>query len=224
MRKLRVVGLAFFAVLAFGAIAVASASALSSVWLVNASTIGSKVLVLSEATVLLEDMGLVPAGFTCALVANEGWVGPGSEDEVTSVTFNVANCFKDPKSENLENKEVANGCTSIDNVAAIGLPWKTLIVLSGAVFLDQITGTATPGYLVECGTSLGLVDDACTTQKGTTILKNNASNGVTAEFPAKPESESEFANCSVGGNLNGLVVGESLTFTESGLSLTVSEG
>jgi hypothetical protein len=224
MKRLRVAGLALLATLAFGAIAVASASALSSVWLVNASTIASKVLVLSEATLLFEDMGLVPAGFTCALVANEGWVGPGSEDEVTSVTFNVGSCFLDPKSENLKEEAVSNSCTSIDSVSVIGLPWKTLVVLSGTVFLDQITGTANPGYLVECVTSLGLVDDACTTQKGTTILENNSSNGVTAIFPKKPEAESEFANCSVGGNLQGLVVGESLTFTESGLPLTVSEG
>jgi hypothetical protein len=224
MKKLRVAGLALLATLAFGSIAIASASALSSVWLVNGSTIGSKVLVLSEATLLFEDMGLVPAGFTCALVANEGWVGPGSEDEVTSVTFNTSNCFLDPKAENLKDEVVSNDCTSIDGVAMLGLPWKTLVVLSGGVFLDQITGTAAPGYLVECVSVLGLVDDACTTQKGSTELKNNSSNGVTAVFPQKPESESEFANCSIGGNLNGLVVGESLLFTASGLSLTVSEG
>ena len=48
MRKLHMLGLALFAVFAFSVVAVASASALESVWLVNGHTALALELVLSE--------------------------------------------------------------------------------------------------------------------------------------------------------------------------------
>src|SRR5277367_2035758 len=93
MKKL-ILGL--FAVMAMGVFA---APALATgngntVWLCNGVQIqgsgSSRCLVDSEnlEVFTLEDM-LVPARVECAVgsILDEGWVGPGSEDETTSVEF-----------------------------------------------------------------------------------------------------------------------------------------
>jgi len=216
-----------FAVFAFAAVAASSASALSSVWLVNGA-LAPLTLVTSESlgVVLLEDMGSTPAMVNCEEVLNEGWVGPGSEDEVTSVVFMKA-CAVPAKAENLENKEVTNNCKSGTEatVVALNLPWNTLIVLSAGVFLDALTaGGNGPGYKVECTNILGgKSTDECTTQKGTTELTNEGASAVLSEFPAAP-AESEFANCTIGGELQGLVSGNVDIFPPAGDTLAVSEG
>jgi len=226
MRKLHILGVAMFAVFAFAAVAASSASALSSVWLVNGA-LAPLTLVTSESlgVVLLEDMGSTPAMVNCEEVLNEGWVGPGSEDEVTSVVFMKA-CAVPAKAENLENKEVTNNCKSGTEatVVALNLPWNTLIVLSAGVFLDALTaGGNGPGYKVECTNILGgKSTDECTTQKGTTELTNEGEN-VLSVFPAAP-APSEFANCSIGGKEQGLVSGDVDLFAPAGSTLAVSEG
>jgi len=112
MRKLHILGVAMFAVFAFAAVAASSASALSSVWLVNGA-LAPLTLVTSESlgVVLLEDMGSTPAMVNCEEVLNEGWVGPGSEDEVTSVVF-MKKCAVPAKAEKLNKEESTNFCKS----------------------------------------------------------------------------------------------------------------
>jgi len=216
-----------FAVFAFAAVAASSASALSSVWLVNGA-LAPLTLVTSESlgVVLLEDMGSTPAMVNCEEVLNEGWVGPGSEDEVTSVVF-MKKCAVPAKAEKLNKEESTNFCKSGTEATAtaVNLPWKTLIVLVGAVFLDQLTAAGTgPGYKVECTNILGgKSTDECTTQKGTTELTNEGASAVLSEFPAAP-AESEFANCTIGGELQGLVSGNVDIFPPAGDTLAVSEG
>jgi len=228
MWKRRILGVAMFAVFAFGAVAVSSALALSSVWLVNGA-LAPLTLVTSESlgVVLIEDMSnSTPAMINCEEVLDEGWVGPGSEAEVTSVVF-MKKCSVPAKAENLKKEEVSNSCKSGTEATftPLNLPWKTLIVLVGAVFLDQLTAAGTgPGYKVECTNILGgKSTDECTTQKGTTELTNEGASAVLSEFPAAP-AESEFANCTIGGELQGLVTGDVDIFAPAGDTLAVSEG
>jgi hypothetical protein len=231
MKKLHIIGLAVIAVFAFSAAVTTSAFALESVILVNAVKPTAAVTVTSASSgkVLLEDMGTLAARVECEGVTNEETLEAGGKNIVIKkVTFTKA-CTTPAKAEKLNGTEEANACTSVDageSVSALHLPWLAEVVLSAGVFLTSLVAAAgggAPGYKVECNTALGLVTDECSTEKGTTTLTNNAGGTITAAFPAAPV-EAEFANCTIGGNLQGLVTG-SIIFTEpKGLPLATSEG
>jgi hypothetical protein len=219
MRRLHIVGRALLALLSIGAIAGASSAlALTSGWLVDGSLTEST-KVLSEGTVLLEDMG-IPAAFECP-GEGTGSVGPGTEAQITTVTFNLAGCKLDPGT---------NGCTAIDNVAAVNLPWLTELTLGKnaageEVFLDLILngGKGTPGYLVECVTALGLINDVCTNELGSADIDNTTEGDVLALLPENVVATSEQGNCSIGGNEKALLVGTTLVYSPEGLTIAVSE-
>ena len=218
------------AAVAFGAVVVASALADNTVWLVNGAQLTSKVLVDSESTgkIVLTDMGL-PAAVECEEVLNEGWVGPGSEDEITSIEFMKA-CTHPEKAETLSGELVANACTSVDAIRMVDLPWKTLLELINGVTWGLILPTTNgePGYQTECGSALGLVTDTCKTTAGNNVgpeLTNLENGTVLAEFELNPAlSEKENATCSLGGAENGLVVGGNtlLLVVASGMTLATS--
>ena len=232
MRKLSMLSVTVLAALAFGAVVVASALADNTVWLVNGAQLTSKVLVDSETTgkVSLTDMGL-PAAVECEEILDEGWVGPGSEDEVTSVVFDKA-CTHPEKAENLKGELVTNACTSVDLVKAVDLPWKTLLeLIAGNTWvLFFATTNGEPGYATECGSALGLVTDTCKTTANNNAgpkLTNLENGTVLAEFELNTAlSEKENATCSLGGAENGLVVGgnDLLLVVASGMTLATSVG
>jgi hypothetical protein len=214
-----IVGLAVIAALALGAAVTTSAFALESVILVNAVKPAAAVTITSASLgrVLLEDMGTLAARVECEDVTNEETLEAGGKRIViTKVTF-LLGCTTPAKAQELNGTEEANACTSVDagSLSMLHLPWLAEIVLSAGVFLTSlvaVAGGGVPGYKVECNTALGLVTDECTTEKGATTLTNNAGGTITAAFPASP-AEAEFANCSIGGSLQGLVTG-SIIFTE----------
>jgi len=215
--------------LAVMALGVVTASALAAgngntVWLCNSKFLTlEKCLVNSEnlETIVLEDMTEL-AAVQCppGSVLNEGWVGPGSEDETTSVTFG-SNCSPPPKAENLSNEILTNICTLVVSVTALALPWKTLAYLIGTATWDTIQPGASgnqPGYLITCVVAGLTMKDTCTTvsKHEANVELFNASSIVLAQFPkelkSEKESETERAKCSLGGAETGLVIGGNIDF------------
>jgi len=236
MKKLIV---ALLAVLSLGALAASAfAGNGNTVYLCNGKQIygtgNNRCLVDSEneGVLQLEDTEAVlgaPAGVECKAgeVFDEGWVGPGSEDEVTTVTF-VA-----PKT----NCTGTHDCTTFDEVKALDLPWATLLFLAGTESFVLISPTTNgePGYLVEC-TVLGVTkDDVCKTTTGETASVPVVNLlGIQTELPLLTAtflevphfSATELAECSLSKALTGLVFGaELLEALEGGVqvSLEISE-
>jgi hypothetical protein len=111
------------------AVAIASSAlATTAVWLDDGQTATSKVSVVSSnlGAFKVEDMGTSAAAVECAsqTVDGEGWAGPGSEDEITQVTFveSAKNCKPTAKALNLKNEEVTNACEKVEEVSAVDLP------------------------------------------------------------------------------------------------------
>jgi hypothetical protein len=206
MIKLKTLGVTLFAALMLGGAASPSAFAEVTQWLASGAAITTAEEADSEAAdVILKDSGS-GAEVLCEGVTDKGTVGPKNAGTVTSVAFTIAKC-----------KGLAV-ISTIDTMVILNLPWKTEI--SGGLDLI-IAGTGgEPGYLLEGATLLGLVDDACTTNKGTTELSNVA-GGVNANFPAAPLAV-EKANCSIGGKEKGEVLGTDLNLLVNGETLTVS--
>ena len=223
MKKL-LVGLV--AVLALGALAASAfAAGGNTVWLCNSAFLTlEKCLTVSEnlTALTLQDMN-ESSSVECAVgtVLDEGWVGPGSEDETTSVTF-TSECAPSAKALNLAGETVSNACTGTKAVGkALNLPWKTLVYLEGTTTRDIISGTTNgePGYEVECTVSGLKVKDKCLTSAAADDahieLNNLAAEGseptlVDVLFMEKLVNASEAAKCSLGGAESGLIEGEVL--------------
>jgi len=200
--------------------------------------------------ITLEDMS-VPAGVYCVpeKVTDEDEILSPTVDDTTVVTFaekghEPGTCKPLAKALNLENKEAANGCTKVDEVAPVNLPWETKIEEEEAgplwwVLIKKGTGAAgEPGYLTECETALGLVDDTCKSETETALILveslpesetiEGASvkliSGFFTEELLNPKTEP--ATCTIGGKESGLVVGEVLIWAiideAGGASLTAS--
>ena len=223
MMRFRVLGVAAIAGFALAAIATATTAlgAETASWLVNGTVPLEATEVLSGGVgeLKLEDMG-VPAAVECTgiEVTDVGTVGQGYEDTTNTVTFNAPsiNCRPSARAENLKGESVSNACESVKNVAAVDLPWLTELSLGhngkGApVFLDKLSGDGKgePGYLTECKTALGTVDDTCTEVSATfTGEGRNEGSDVVVTFPKELTKASEAGKCSIGGAESGLVVGE----------------
>src|ERR1700684_657024 len=164
MKKFSIVG----ALIAIAAVAVVAASAFAdnTVWLCGGAKItgtgNNRCLTVSENLEIefLEDRGeLAASNVECAVgaVTDEGWVGPGSEDETTIVTFSQTACKKAAKALNLKKEEVTNKCGTFEKIKVVGLPWTTLIELVAGVAWDRLL-TTTAGYAITCTG----VTDTCT--------------------------------------------------------------
>jgi len=206
--------------LAIAALGIVTASALAAgngntVWLCNSKFLTlEKCLTVSEnlSTIVLEDMTeLAAAQCGPGAVLAEGWVGPGSEDETTSVKFEIAKCSPPPKAENLSGEILSNVCTLVVSLQALALPWKTLAYLKGTADWDTIKPGASgnqPGYLLECVVAGLTMKDTCTTVASheANVELFNTTTFVLVEFPKVLLSEEERAKCSLGGAETGLVV------------------
>jgi hypothetical protein len=246
MKKL-ILGL--FAVMALGVFA---ASALAqgngnTVWLCNGKQIfgsgNSRCLTDSEneGVFILEDM-LVPAKVECnaGSILDEGWVGPGSEDETTSVEFMkpTIECKAPAMAELLGGTENTNGCENVEEVKAENLPWKTLVFLSGNKFF-VLVGPGTggePAYKIKCMIAGVPKSDLCELLSGVTVtlpaenLEGNATELplVTTEFLRVPKEAAEEAKCTTetGSTQDGLAFGKILLEALEGgtqVSLEMSE-
>jgi len=152
MRKIQILG-AFIAVLAFSALAVASAGA--TLWLKEGKSLTSPVASTSSGTIVLVHKGGSTGNsrVECTGVF-VGKTGAGAKDEITLVE-NLTHTEKD-----LVVCKTLEGCfTSTPTVHAVGLPWATELVLETRKHeAEEIKGTwdkqsaagEGPGYEVEC--------------------------------------------------------------------------
>jgi hypothetical protein len=143
------------------------------------------------------------------------WLLPGGKDLQSSVT--CAKAVKD-----------AGTCEG-PVLVALDLGWTTVLEqMATGVWLDKTTaGTGgEPGWLLECTIPLiGKVNDECSTNNGTVILTNNETNGtIEEELPETTESKTEQVNCTLGGNEEGLVIGQFITeaLTPTGVKQTLA--
>jgi hypothetical protein len=137
---------------------------------------------------------------------DEGWVGPGSADEVTKIT--------DAAGKVLINCEPVTGiCPTPVTAEAIHLPWQTKLEVIGGEIRDVIvsgTGGA-PGWKVSCN---GTID---TCEGSTNTAVSNVSTGVDLTFDLK----SPKVTCSRGGAGMGKVSGTDHVLNPTGVQLSV---
>jgi hypothetical protein len=240
MRRLAMVG-GTLAALALASVAFGVTSASALEWLCNGVG-GSKCKTdaANLEVLLLEDSG-VPAAVECAVetVVSTGTVGAGVADETITAAFVEAskNCKPAAKAFNLEDKEVANGCTAVDNVVAINLPWASRLEEATWDLLMKGSGAAgQPGYLLECMTLLGLIDDVCTVNEASTpliklenLIEAGVPKLVTMDFERDllgGQASKEYPSCTDGGKEEGLIVGEILLegLTEAGVTQALEYG
>jgi hypothetical protein len=229
MKKLMLGVLVVIATGVFAASALATGNG-NTVWLCNGEQIfgsgNSRCLVdaENEGAFVVEDM-LVPAREECngGSILDEGWVGPGSEAEITAIEFmNPATECKAPAKAHLlgtGEPEDINGCEDMEEVKVENLPWKGLLFLSGSLsFILVGPGTGgEPGYKIKCKIAGISKSDLCEVLSGvgrTLEALNLTGNAielplVSVEFPKNFKTEEEEGKCTTetGSEQNGLSFG-----------------
>lgn len=211
MKAIKLLGISVVAVLAFGALTTSAFA--QPTWLVDKVEAPAGTKVDSKTgKLLLEDMG-VKTSFTVE-GTTEGTVGPKGADETTKITVSAA-AFQE-----------AGLCeTSVKpTVEAVHLPYTTSLVLQSEEVWDNIregpTKMGLPGWLVECTTIIGKVDDVCTTNEGQTLMTNDAGGaGVSVFFNETVEATCTGAPGAGKGLITNVV--EALILSTEGLELEV---
>jgi hypothetical protein len=218
------VGLAVFAVVAFSAIIVASASALESGWLVNGVGALTAALVETGEEITLDLLlgGILVISLDCSGTF-DGTVGGEDEGvastkwdlitEVLNLSKELVNAAKPLSCEVLTS--VASACGAVGELAMVvpvNLPWLTEIILSGSIFLDNFPTNS--GYHVVCPGSAKRENEC----KG--LTEAELINNTTDVIGKYTEATNEEA-CTEG---VGHLVAEGLTFAVSGEPVEVSEG
>jgi hypothetical protein len=228
MKKIHLMGLAMFAVFAFGAIAASSAFA-EDRWLIDEVGVTTLTSVQTSGELLLIDLK-TPIGVSevqCSGIL-DGTVGPAGEDEITEVLTLAGLPYPHDNANNeLEGEGVP--CTGILNcgeplVWVYGLPWLTQLELVGSTFVDDFTSDNAMkllGYEVECMTTIFKPVDLCEQELFSSTLENMVAPESDVLGTISEESQ---ANCTLGGPGSGstLSVGAGLTSTLDGLTLAVS--
>jgi hypothetical protein len=181
MRKTKILG-AFIAVLAFSALAVASASA--TLWLVGGESLSKATSKPSHGKIFLIHKGgsLGNAKVECDGLFI-GTVGPGAEDKITLA-------------ESLTGEQdLIGGCKRIEGfcfgavIHPTGLPWTTKLELVGTATWDN---TLASGYNVLC--SFGVQVECKGNVKS--LFEGNGTNGAKFSFKG---AESGEQSCNDGG-------------------------
>jgi hypothetical protein len=228
MKKIHLMGLALFAVFAFGAIAASSAFA-EDRWLIDEVAVATLTSVQTSGVLLLQDLKtpLGVAHVECSGIL-DGTVGPAGEDEITDVlTLAGVPYGRDNANNELEGEGAP--CTQIQNcgeplVWVYGLPWLTQLELVGSTFVDDFTSDNTAkklGYELECMTTLFKPVDLCEQ----TLFAATLENMVAPESDVLGTiSEESKGDCMLGGVGSGdtFSVEPGLTSTLDGLTLAVS--
>jgi hypothetical protein len=220
MKKIYVVGLALFAVLAFGALSASSAFA-ETEWLLNGAPITGEDSVLTIGNLILDVLvgGLLVVAIECS-GDFDGTVGPGAQDLILKV-FSLAGVEVGAPlttGTGLSCEVLTstfNECGAVGSLAEvwpINLPWTTTLELVGGVLLDDFPPTS--GYEVLCS---GGKENKC--EGLAQALVSNETGGVLGEFT---EATNE-ATCTVGvGHVGSSVVGLTELLTGDTGTLTVS--
>jgi len=222
-----------FALLAFGALTAASASAtfLLAEWLVGGTAVATELLVEIGGELLLEDTAL-KAMVLCSGIL-DGWVGPNSLDFVTEVLSLSGGEINPTVLVGTPILCVAQeGCSSTaetPNIWPVGLPWESELELleqtgyTGFVILLTSPGEGSVGYYVEC-TILGVRStDECKTTLGVAELTLSGANAVGIFSEAFTElAGAKLAQCTFAGSETGIVEGSGIYTVSGGGELTGS--
>jgi|ERR1700722_18997639 len=197
-------GLALAVLLLVGAATSASAMAASE-WLLNGAAIATAMAVNSKGSLKFADSkgGLFGEKLELECEATDkGTVGPGTSDHISQ--FTTAKCTT-----------LTGICGAPEFVDALHLGWDTTLALVGTEWRDKIEngGTGIPGWEIVCD---GFVEDECTGETSTEL--DNTPGGVNGLFNAK----SAKFNCTRGGTGAGTEVGNDLTESPAGETLSVS--
>jgi len=235
-------GVTLFALLAFGVLTAASASAavtfLLAEWLVGSTAVTTELLTESTGELLLEDTALKSALLCSGIL--DGWVGPNSLDYISEVLSLSAGLIAATALGGTSPRlkcEVQEGCApgAAAEVVAINLGWETEVELmedGGSTFFvvlfTSTNGSKTVGWTAECTIAGVRAEDACTTPQAAAELTLEGMNLLANFSEAFTElAELKLANCSVGGTEKGVV--ESMTpgtiaLNEGGELTASSEG
>jgi hypothetical protein len=218
MKKFQLLGLALFAVFAFSAVAVATASAvefLLAEWLANGSPVTTTLLADIEGELLLQETIPIINVKIDALCSGvfDGTIGPTGEDEITELLTLTTGALV----SSTPLVEPGLLCTNTENCPeplawADNLPWQTLLELmvdgTETFFIDLLSKTGgTVGYHLVCMGASGL-EDLCDETTGGAKATNTA-EGVDLEF-SEPFTELaglKLANCEKAGTATGIVEG-----------------
>ena len=199
MKKIHILSITLFAILAFGVVSAGSASAAETAqWLVNGATIALTEAVNVDITgeLLLEDLkATLKPDTLCLEVLGLGFLYSNGEGRIA-------------EEECMSLESMTSGVTCEKSVL-LHLPWLTqLVQTTGGEFLDEIKngGAGAPGWSITC-TALGVkVTDECTNENGKPIQVNHtATEEIESVFGTVAKSEE--ANCTVGGKEEGMVEG-----------------
>jgi len=212
MRKLAVMG-AFFAVLAFCSLAVASASA--TVWLKEGQTLGKATLGTTHETLVFVNkspFGTLEVECSGLFV---GTFGPGGEDSISEI---VGLAGEKPKvtCKTIKGITFAGNCETgkLTLVEAVNLSWHTSLTLhtEGTTWDKIEPGASTkPGYKIFCEGIAGTIE--CRSSVTESKWIGNGVSGAKFEFRGKEGALAE--ECSNGGEGTILGKGEVLGFTVS---------
>jgi hypothetical protein len=190
MKRLRFVGVgaALLAVLAMSAMAVASSASaavtfLLAFWAVGGTDVTTTVLAEGAGEMLLENEKS-PAGRAalqkCSGIG-DGFVGPNSAGDATeALTLAGIKINSTPLTGEFVKCELEALCENSSKVWPVHLPWLTEIELweegteHGFVGIGLSGGSGTPGWYIECKTSLLTVSEECSSPESVAELKNVA--------------------------------------------------
>jgi hypothetical protein len=208
MRKIHILGLALFAVFAFGSYLTSAAFAEEvPQWLINGEPIllgeSFDVDILPHDVteegnlILLEDMEAPGTpDILCEVEKALGWLLPNGEDLQTTGECNPANL-----------EDMKNTCEKAAplTVAPVNLPWRTQLLEpeTGVFHDDLLEGTGgNPGWQVKCRVLFVTVTDTCTTAAGGATVNNVADGLLLVTFLPLVE-----ALCTLNNTEKGLVEG-----------------
>jgi len=214
MKKIKVIGFAFFAAFAFCALSASSAFAAAGMeWLLDGAALTEPTalgLITVEGELLLSDMKAPLVGVTdidCSGFG-EGTISPpnaaGNGTDLIEEVIGLAGEGAVIKCTPLEGCET----TSTATAQATNLPWETELVLVGEKVRDLVKGK--PGYDAECLVFGVKVLDECTgeTSYG---LENMATESDVLALADAMTNEPE-ATCTQSKEASGLLEGELLIY------------
>lgn len=239
MRKLRLLGVALFALLAFGVFAASSAFAEGPELLGDEAALANESEVSSEGELELTDLN-APGGVSTVLCSGtlDGlWLAAEKKLDVESLLDLAGNLIGSLTSGvGLACTRLAGACTVAVPpdifLFAVHLPWLLDLVLDtvGGVDLYLLeflsSGAGQPGWELTCLVAGITITDECLGVEAhptSADVQNMSPSDLLGIFSNAEIEESEaLGTCSLGGAKAGHVVGEGLIFGPGGLALDVS--
>jgi|ERR1700722_3800564 len=226
MRKFQIFGLAVFAVLAFGVLSVASATAAPKLLLNGANTTELKTAEIL-GSVLLEDSA-EKMDLLCTIIFDADVSAGGELFEITDILMSS----KELLAETVRVLEASQGgdmveCESEEGpcegsgaesilLTYVNLPWNVDVLLVEIGGADLYRGDILPnaggdgfGYVIDCETIIGLVSYECEIEGETDVILGNEASGLLIEF-SEEEAITKHGRCLRGGATTMVIMGDGL--------------